>query len=173
MSPRLPAASATVYYAQPYNVDAVGFYFSSMEEYEAKSAGHIDRFGMPVEEYELQFIDGDNYRLFNALAISQATLATWFETFADFDPDEDDYLKASYLADNGYSVSDIPDLLDDVSLYHGRAVDYAEELVTDCYDIPKQLEYYIDYEAIARDMAMNGDFTSMETDGSDVLVFGP
>ncbi|MEM5585221.1 antirestriction protein ArdA [Roseibium sp. AS2] len=176
MSPRLLAAGPledSVYYAQPYSIEATGFYFSSLEEYEAKTKGHTDRFGMPVEEYELQFIDGDNHRLFNALGISQATLAVWFETFAELDVDDDDYLKAVYLAENGYNIDEIPDRIDDVSIYRGRAVDYAEELITECYDIPVKLEYYIDYEAFARDMAVNGDFNVMETDQGEVLVFGP
>ena len=176
MSPRLLAAGPledSVYFAQPYNIEATGFYFSSLEEYEAKAKGHTDRFGMPVEEYELQFIDGENCRLFNALGINQATMSEWFETFAELDADDDDYLKAVYLAENGYDIDEISDRLDDVSIYHGRAVDYAEELTTECYDIPAQLEYYIDYQAIARDMEMNGEFTTLETDQGDVLVFGP
>lgn len=162
-----------VYHAQPYNLDACGFYFTSMDDYEIKAKDHTDCYGDPVEEYELQFIDGDNYRLFNALGISQATLGTWFDQYADLAPDDDDYWKAIYLAENGYSLDQIPSSKDDVTFYHGRAVDYAEEIITECYDVPSALEYYIDFEAFARDMELNGDFTTLETDRGDVLVFGP
>ncbi|WP_316857999.1 antirestriction protein ArdA [uncultured Cohaesibacter sp.] len=166
------ADNSSVYFAQPYNIDAVGFYFTSMEDYSVKANGHTDHYGQPVEEYEIQFINGDNYRLFNELAINQATLATWFENFADIEADEDDYLKAVYLAENGYDIADILSRMRDIWLYHGRAEDYAEEIISECYDVPSQLEYYIDYEAFARDMRINGDFGVLETDQGDVLVFG-
>lgn len=59
----------------------------------------MDRFVQPVEEYELQYIDGDNHRLFDALGISQATLAAWFTLLEALDEDEDRYLIACCLAE--------------------------------------------------------------------------
>ena len=47
-------------FAQPYDISAQGFYFSSAEEYQTKVAKTRNDFGFPVEEYEIQFIDGDN-----------------------------------------------------------------------------------------------------------------
>ena len=49
----------TTLYAQPYNIDATGFYFDSAEDYDAKAKGNFDRYGQFVEEYEIQFIDGE------------------------------------------------------------------------------------------------------------------
>ena len=46
--------NTTTLYAQPYNLDASGFYFGSMAEYTEKSEGLTDRYGSPVEEFELQ-----------------------------------------------------------------------------------------------------------------------
>ena len=60
----------------------------------------------------------------------------------------------------------------DVTIYHSSAVDYAEKVATECYDIPEQLQCYIDYEAIARNMTLNGEFSTLETANGDVLVFG-
>lgn len=99
-------------------------------------------------------------------------LAVWFKTYAELEPDEDDYLKAVHLAEYGYDITDIPGRLYDVTIYHCSAVDYAEEVATECYDIPEQLQCYIDYEAIARDMTLNGEFSTLETANGDVLVFG-
>lgn len=166
----LTYAPEAVYFAQPYNIDATGFYFSNLEEYEARAAGHLDRYGMPVEEYEIQFIDGENWRLFKALGITQATLATWFELFAELDPDEDDYQKAVYLADNGYATAEIPDRFDDLTIWHGSAEDYARELVEDCYELPEALRYYVDYAAVARDMRLNGEIDEVETENGSVLI---
>ncbi len=54
--------------------------------------------------------------------------------------------------------------------YHSLA-DYAQELTEETTEIPKALAYYIDYEAMARDMEMSGDIFTLETDGRDVHVF--
>ncbi len=45
--------------------------------------------------------------------------------------------------------------------YLGRfesLADYAEQLVQDCYSIPDNLQFYLDYEAMARDMELNGEY---------------
>jgi len=45
-------------------------------------------------------------------------------------------------------------------------VDFAEEFTKECgHEVPKWLEYYIDWEAVARDMFIN-DFHSIEMNGS-------
>ena len=40
---------------------------------------HVDRYGNLVEEFEIQFIDGDNAQLFEACGINQANLNRWFD----------------------------------------------------------------------------------------------
>ncbi len=49
--------------------------------------------------------------------------------------------------------------------------DYAEELTLGCYDIPKHLEFYIDYKAMARDMELNGEFYSIKTRCEEYHLF--
>lgn len=51
-------------YANPYAFDAPGFYFDSMEEFEELYEKHL-----PVEEYSIEFIDGDDddRRIFEAV----------------------------------------------------------------------------------------------------------
>ena len=94
------------YHATPYDISAAGFYFQTHEEYLKQSASHRNEYGDPVEEYEIQFIDGDNYRLFGALGINQANLKNWFERFEELDGD--DVIKAIYLAeDMGYAMDSI------------------------------------------------------------------
>ncbi len=56
----------TKLHATPYNIDAAGFYFDSLEDYQTKTENHLDRFGNLVEEFEIQFIDGDDSELFDA-----------------------------------------------------------------------------------------------------------
>ena len=95
-----------VFHAQPYNLDATGFYFTDMDDYQAKFDANRDRFGLPVEEYEIQFIDGDSAdsQLFEAAGIDQATI----EFFIDEIMGLDDYQKPGlyFLLDMGYSFDD-------------------------------------------------------------------
>ena len=64
----------TLLFAQPYDICANGFYFSSEKDYEAKANNLLNQYGQPVEEFEIQFIDGKNIdaKLFNALGITRA-----------------------------------------------------------------------------------------------------
>lgn len=157
------------YFAQPYSLDAVGFSFTDLADYEAKAAKAVDRFGMPVEEFELQYIDGEHYRLFNALGVAQASLEPWFELLEELDDDGDRYLIACHLAENGYAVDDLSSRWDDYSVYHGTAADYARELVEDCYEVPGNLESYLDYERLGRDMVLEGSITELEY---EILLVG-
>jgi hypothetical protein len=48
----------TTFYAQPYDITATGFYFKTAEEYQEKAGRLRNSADRPVEEFELQFIDG-------------------------------------------------------------------------------------------------------------------
>lgn len=47
----------TIFYAQPYDITASGFYFENIDDYQAKVVKCIGDGGQPVEEFEIQFID--------------------------------------------------------------------------------------------------------------------
>lgn len=49
--------------------------------------------------------------------------------------------------------------------------DYAQELTEETTQIPESLAYYINYEAMARDMELNGDVFSLETGYREVHEF--
>ena len=49
--------------------------------------------------------------------------------------------------------------------------DFAEEMTSETETIPEALRYYIDYEAMARDMELNGDVFMIETGFEAVHVF--
>ena len=52
------------------------------------------------------------------------------------------------------------------------AADFAEDVTRECgTDIPKTLEYYIDWEALARDMEMGGEILVIRTGFDEVHVF--
>lgn len=158
--------AARSYYAQPYSLDAQGFYFQDFADYERKVANLRDRFGNPVEEFEIQFIDGDDPELFEACGIDQSNLATWFDTIEDRDEDEKValYFLTGIL---GYALDDTMAKLDDVMLFHGDAQEAAEELFDECYAhaIPDNLRFYFDIEKFARDLEINGDFNEFDYRG--------
>lgn len=52
-----------------------------------------------------------------------------------------------------------------------KLADYMEELTAETVPIPESLARYIDYEAMALDAEMNGDFLTIETAHDEVHVF--
>ena len=57
----------------------------------------------------------------------------------------------------GYSLKDALDMADDVIFYPGKElIDVAYELVDECYDLPEIAQRYFDYEALARDLGLDG-----------------
>jgi len=71
----------TQLHAQPYDLSATGFYFETAEEYKAKAKALRNEYGDPVEEFEIQFIDGESTDcdLAKAIGLNQANFARYFE----------------------------------------------------------------------------------------------
>lgn len=157
---------ATTLYAQPYSLAATGFYFYDLTDYETKAAALRDDSGNPVEEFEIQYIDGDDGELFAACGINQANLEKWFD---DVEP-LDDHEKAAlfYLVSEvGYYLADALDKIEDVCLQEATLEEAATELFDEIYahDIPENLRCYIDYERFARDCDLGGDMAEFRFDG--------
>ena len=162
------------YFATPFNSCVPGFAFSDYDDYCARMAALRDDFGDPVEEVRLDYIDGDNPELFNALEVSQATLALWFDTIECLDGD--DLIKAIYLArDLNVAMGDVLDRLDEVSLFEGDAESYVRDFVEDCGlldGLPENLQPYFDTAAFARDMLLGGDIEEVDIMGRRFVVWG-
>ena len=156
----------TTLHATPYNLDAAGFYFDSLDDYQAKSEKHLDRFGNLVEEFEIQFIDGDDAELFNACGVNQSNLDTWFDVIELISGTEK--LSLYYLVSlASYSLEQALDKVDEPSIYHGNLLDAATELFDECWlhIVPDNIKYYIDYEKFSRDCQLSGDMCEYEYDG--------
>ena len=157
-----------VCHAQPYNLDATGFYFTDMDEYQAKFDANRDSFGFPVEEYEIQFIDGDtaDVQLFDAAGINQASIQFFIDEIMELD----DYQKPGlyFLLDMGYDIDEAISRIDDVMIQDGSLEEAAEQLFDEIYldQIPENLQNYIDYSAFARDCEYSGDFREFEFAGT-------
>ncbi len=157
----------STYFAQPYNTDARGFYFDSMDSYTSQSESLTDGFGSPVEEFEIQFIDGDDCELFSACGIDQSNLNLWFETIVDLADHEKTALY--YLRSvSGYNLENALDKLEDVNLSEGNLKDIAETLFDEFYlnDVPESVRAYIDYGKFALDCQMGGDLYEFDFEGT-------
>lgn len=151
----------TQLFAQPYDISATGFFFESMEEYDSKSGKLQNSYGEPVEEFEIQFIDGEDIdcALFRALGVHQGDIGAYFEAVDEWE----DYQKINAIlaaGEAGYSFElgkDSPDQFD-IQIYEVDSMkELAEQFVEEGLfgEIPESIQFYIDYEAIARDLAMD------------------
>jgi antirestriction protein len=160
----------SVLYANPYNLDAHGFYFASAEDFQAKASENVDRWGQPVEEYMIDYIDGPDADLFSACGIYQCDLELW-EEIEDLEEYEKPVL--FYCVDIlGMTAREGMTSLEDYSVRQGTAQEYAEEYVDSIGildSMPENLRYYLDTEAFARDMVLNGDIYEFEFNGNSYM----
>ena len=150
----------TTLYAQPYDITATGFYFDSSDDFDEKSAALRNEHGDPVEEYELQWIDGEDIDsdLAKSWDINQVSLAHFLDAVDNWDQHQ----KRSFIiavGECGYPynpASDHPNDFD-VDIYELDSMkDLAEHFLDEGLygDIPESLEMYIDTDAIARDLSV-------------------
>ena len=153
----------TTLYANPYNIDAAGFYFESAGEFTEKAQNLTDRYGNQVEEFKIDFIDGDDAALFNACSISQVNLNTWFDDIEALDDHEK--INLYYLLNvAGYTLNQAINKVDEPSITQSSLRDAAEELFDECWlpSVPESIRYYIDYDKFARDCELGGDIAEFE-----------
>lgn len=149
----------TTLYARAYDISATGFYFESFDEYEEKAKALRNEFGAPVEEFEIQFVDGEEIdsELSKAWDLNQINIAAFFEAVDGWE----EYQKLAFIiavGKCGYSFdheSVHPDDFEVDIYYLDSLKELAEQFVDDGLygEIPESLQFYIDYEAIARDLA--------------------
>lgn len=77
----------TQLFAQPYDISATGFYFETAEEYKKNANALRNEYGDPVEEFEIQFIDGEEIDcdLARTIGLNQANLVQFLDCIDDWD----------------------------------------------------------------------------------------
>ena len=154
-------------HAQPYDVSASGFYFDDVETYRRLASANRNEYGQPVEEYEIQFIDGERIdcEFANALGLYQNNLNAFFEVVENWDESQ----KIRFIIANGECGYDLPLKAEEVDavevdLY---VMDSLEQLAREFVDeglfgeVPEQLANHIDYNSIARDLSVEYSTTSI------------
>ena len=158
----------TKLYAQPYDITASGFYFDSAEEYKAKAAHARNASGCRVEEFEIQFIDGDplDAELFNALSVHQGDVSRFLGAVDEWG-DEEKIRVIIAVGEGGYQFRlgrDEPHRIE-IDLYECDSLrDLAMQFVDDGLfgEIPASIANYLDYDAIACDLSADYSETSVE-----------
>jgi len=162
----------TQLYAQPYDISATGFYFEAAEDYTKSANALHNDYGDPVEEFEIQFIDGESIDcdLAKAIGLNQANFARYFEIVDEWEEWEK-RLVILAVGECGYQFGDDTSPTDfDIDVYDVDSMrELAEQFVEEGLfgEIPENLQFYIDYEAIARDLAV--DYSETVIAGSRII----
>lgn len=117
------------------------------------------------EEYALHDYEG-----FGALRLSEYTGIKELCALAEF-IEENPEIGAELLSHFDGNVDEAQDALDNYAGSYDSLADFAQEITAETTEIPKHLEFYIDYERMARDMEMSGDVYTVTGDGGQVHVF--
>jgi len=156
-------------YAKPYDFSADGFYFKNAVDFDAQIGNTKNSAGDPVEEFEIQFIEGAaiDYELQRAWGLSQANIDAFFDAASIWDDDSKIRL---IIAVGECGCSFDPNTVDptdfDVDVYRMQSMrDLAVEFVEQGLfgDVPDHLQNYIDFDAIAR---------ALEVDYSEAVIAG-
>ena len=147
----------TTLYANPYDISYTGFYFGSIEEFNDQLSQ------ASYEEVEIDYIDGDNPRLFQATKIHHGNVDLWFDELDQYSDDSHEASAICYLLDM-MDLDEAIKRMDEVILHRGSLADYAFELVDDIYSLdqlPNLIRNHIDYESIGRDLELNSEVTEI------------
>lgn len=153
----------TTLHARPYGYyeNFSGFYFDSYDDYNER----YDKFYARnrCEEYEIQFIDGDGGEIFSAAKVTQGTIKEFFELVDILDCDHK-LIAFRYLTEYlGDDTANALDRLDDVQVFEGTAIEYAEELIdSGCFELSDFARQYFDFDAFARDLLYGGDICEID-----------
>ncbi len=160
-------------HAQPYDITATGFFFDTLEDYRTNAAALRNEHGDPVEEFEIQFIDGDEIdaALARAWGLNQANVGAFLDKAGEWN-EEEKFRFIIAVEECGYDegrVADTPYNID-LDVYHAASLrELAEHFIEERLfgDIPERLQFYLDYDAIARDLGM--DYAETSIAGRDLV----
>lgn len=152
----------TLLYALPYNRSVEGFYFQTFDQYRQAADGLTDSFGQPVEEFEIQFIDGGqiDQELFEVWRVNQASISDYLSAVEDW-PYEHKMTFVIAVGSCGYFAKDVaadPERID-LDIYRVDSLRIlAEQFIDEGLfgEIPERLQSYLDYDAVARDLRIDG-----------------
>lgn len=162
-----------LFFAQPYDASANGFYFSDSEEFSDTINNIRNEYGQKVEEFEIQFIDGERIdaQVCDAIGIHQGNIIPVMEKLDEWD-DWQKTLVIIAVGECGYDFNPAGDAPEDfdIDVYDVDSMrELAQQFVNEGLfgEISEHLRFYIDYDAIARDLGF--DYTETEIDNRTMI----
>ncbi|MCB1122141.1 MAG: antirestriction protein ArdA [Verrucomicrobiae bacterium] len=111
-----------------------------------------------------------DYEGFGDLSLSEYESIEHVHALGEF-IDEQEEMGAALLAHYGGDLEESKAALENFLGTYESLEDYARELTEETSKIPDHLAYYINYEAMARDMEMNGEVSTIRESYNRVHVF--
>ena len=111
-----------------------------------------------------------DYEGFGNLQISEYEGIERVHAYAEFILENEEtgkLLLSEYCGD----LNEARRMMDNFLGCYSSVASYAQEFTEETTEIPESLQYYIDYEAMARDMQLNGDIIAIDNSPGEVLVF--
>ena len=159
-------------HAQPYDISAEGFYFRDAKEFSTKAKALRNDYGDAVEEFEIQFIDGEQIDcdLAKAIGLHQGCIVRFLSCAEEWNEDEKIAVILA-VGECGYDFTETttPDDFE-VDIYRVDSMrDLAEHFVAEGLfgNIAEHLANYIDHDAIARDLSL--DYSKAEVAGERLI----
>ena len=150
----------TTLHAQPYDISATGFFFETAEQYSERIKKVRNDVGGQPEEYEILFIDGESIdcELAKAVGLHQGNFTRFLELIDEWQ-DWEKTLCIIAVEECGIDFDLNSDCVDHtgIDIYWVDSLEeLAEQFVEEGLygDIPENLQFYLDYEKIARDLAV-------------------
>jgi antirestriction protein len=153
--------------ATPYAFGGPFFYFTSPEEYKAKYKKNIDKdTGVAYEEYEIDYIDGDEHEflVFQAMSsrsygLPQSQIQAYFDKVDEIDADELPAI-AYLIEDLNYEIDDAIQKAEEVHMIDETPKEAVYSFVDDMGGVAELGEQntsmYFDYDSFGRDVRIEG-----------------
>ena len=144
---------------------------NSSEEFDRKYKAHL-----PVEEYELEFIDGSEFEGFLAKYFFKESndVEKFFELIEKHERSitAENIVALEYLIEYEHcDVENAFDKLEDVTIFEGTAEDYAiENYEHEIQEKLGTLAYYFDYKDLGKDLVLGGDISEYERNYKKYII---
>ena len=146
--------------ANPYSYNVPFFFFNSREDYQEKYQKNFDKYH--CEEYEFQFIDGDDILeiLWNALGNENVFKILEIYEEGIIDNERDARALEVCLTLLGMDIDEALTSYEDIYLFWGNTEEYAYDSFP-WHDVPEYLHSYVDLDQYITDLECGGDITDL------------
>ena len=146
--------------ANPYSYNAPFFFFDSREDYDEKYRKNFNKYH--CEEYEFQFIDGDDVFTILWNCIDSFHVFRILEIYEEgtIDNVEDARKLEVCMTLLGMDLDDALTSYEDIYLFEGSKEDYAYDSFP-WHDVPEHLHSYVNLDQYLYDLECGGDIVDL------------